>query len=146
MKKKELIEIIQFAVRTELKKTIPLIIKECTQNITESTIVKKETSVRDPFALAKDVLKKEQYAPKKAKTKINYSKNAAINEILNNTVGGIPQEGSLVGGYDTKQPQMTDLQGNVVNLEELPDSLNNALTKNYSELLTAIDEKKGNKK
>ena len=77
------------------------------------------------------------------KPKIKYSKNLAINEALNATRGGVPQDGSLVSGHQPHN-EFTDLNGNNVNVDALPDHVSSALTKDYSQLLKAVDAKKGN--
>tara|TARA_A100001037_G_C15151929_1_gene639843 strand:- start:3141 stop:3599 length:459 start_codon:yes stop_codon:yes gene_type:complete len=147
MKKKELMEIIQLAVRKELRTSLPAIVKECLSEIQTPTAPKKKSRVTDPVELAKRALSTESSTEvrveKKKPPMVQYSKNSAINEILNNTSGGIPQEGSRVGGHANEQEQMTDLQGNVVDMDQLPDSVSSALTKNYTELLAAVDKKRG---
>ena len=72
----------------------------------------------------------------------NYSKNTAINKILNETVGGIPQEGHRVDG-STEQNQFTDINGQHVDINTLPDHVSSALTRNYSDVLSLVDKKKG---
>ena len=67
-----------------------------------------------------------------------YSNNEALNQVLNETVGGIPQEGASVSsGSD----QVTDFHGQAVDVEELPDHVSNALTRNYSDVLKLVDKK-----
>jgi hypothetical protein len=151
MKKNELIEIIQNAVKVELERTLPKIVKRC---ITENTLSTKKTKdgkkkISDPLELAKQALKVEENStPKQNSSKnfIKYTENSAINEILNTTKGGIPQEGSRVnvsGG--SEESPMTDLNGNEVNMSELPEQVSSALTRDYSELMSVINKKETSK-
>jgi|APSaa5957512493_1039668.scaffolds.fasta_scaffold39419_2 hypothetical protein len=147
MKKKELIEIIRFAVRQELKKSLPAIIKECVNPTPKPKVRKRLVRETDPVQLAKQVLKTETKvvsAPKK-KNLVKYAKDPALNEALNATLGGVPQDGGLsrVGAEGiTSDEGLTDLSGNPVNEEDLPPELSAALTRNYSDLLGAIDKKR----
>jgi hypothetical protein len=146
MKKKELIEIIQLAVRKELRASLPAIVKECLSE-TQTTTTKKRKSVpTDPVELAKRALMSEKsttISAGKKKPMVQYTKNSAINEILNNTSGGIPQEGSRVTGSSTEMSEMTDLNGNSVDMDQLPESVSSALTRDYTALLSAVDKKRG---
>jgi hypothetical protein len=99
--------------------------------------------VTDPVELTKQVLKTEVRTPKKKKL-VRYAKNEALNRVLNETTGGIPQEGAKAGsGESPTIPAHTDLNGNEVSVDELPDPVANALTRDYSELMSAINKKKG---
>ena len=143
MKKRELIEIIRVAVRAELKEYLPKLVKECVNTCLDSA----SRSTVDPVELTKQVLtqnpkKKSVRTPKKTPT-VRFSKNAALNEALNATVGGVPQEGSMVSGMEQTSEQVTDFNGRTVDVDELPDHVSNALTRNYSDVLAAIDKKKG---
>ena len=85
---------------------------------------------------------KQVRADKPTKSKANYktySKNTAINDILNETVGGIPQQGGVSSGIN----EVTDFQGQSVDVEALPDHVSNALTRDYSAVLKAVDKKRG---
>ena len=74
MTKKELVKIIQEAVRREVKKEVEKIfIKEESSPTLESMISKPEVS-----------------EPKK---QIKYTKNETLNKVLNETRGGLPQQG-----------------------------------------------------
>lgn len=139
MKKKELIEIIRFAVRKELKECLPAIIKECAGH----TPKKKSTRETDPVELAKQVLRTETKVASAPKIQTKqYTKNELLNEAMNATVGGIPQPGSRVVS-DTTEGGVTDFNGNEVSVDELPPELAGALTRDYSELMTAINDKRG---
>ena len=144
MKKQELITIIKTAVRQELKESLPKMIKEIATLQEQS----KRSEESDPVKLAEAALLKSNQnnkvvvANKKDKPKIAFTKNQALNEALNATVGGVPQEGSLVGGLGD-QVGVTDFDGNQVDVDSLPDHVSSALTKDYSQLLKLVDKKKG---
>ena len=146
MKKQELITIIKTAVRQELKESLPKMIKEITKLHEQRTPSIQES---DPVKLAEAALRNSKQSSKvvvgnkKDKPKIAFTKNQALNEALNATVGGVPQEGSLVSGYG-EQTSVTDFEGNQVDVDALPDHVSNALTKDYSQLLKLVDKKKGN--
>ena len=135
MKKSELIKIIRTAVRQELTESLPKIVSEVLNQPVQPT----ET---DPVELTKALLKNETSVPriKKKKPQTRYSKNEALNQVLNETVGGIPSDGPRVDGGE---PQMTDLNGQTVDVEALPDHVSNALTRNYSDVLKLVDKKRG---
>lgn len=138
MKKRELVEIIRVAVRKELKAFLPTLVNEWT-NITSEASEHTET---DPVELTKQILKTESSKPRQSKSKIRYTQNEVLNNILNETKGGVPAEGSRVSG-GTAEVSQVDFNGEEHQLEELPSNISNALTRDYSELLAAIDKKKG---
>ena len=142
MKKSELIEVIRVAVRAELKDYLPKLVTESVNKCLKSA----KTQVADPVELTKRVLedspKKMVRTPKKTPT-VQFTRNAALNEALNATVGGVPQEGSMVSGMEQSTEQITDFNGQEVDVDALPDHVSNALTRDYSELLNLVDKKKG---
>ena len=134
MKKSELIEIIRKAVRLELNESLPKLIGE--------VVKKTETDDSDPVSITKRVLKREASVTTNKKPIKSLSKNPLLNQALNETIGGIPQEGNLVSGYEDTS-QITDFQGNTHAVDELPDHVSNALNRDYSDLLKAVNKKKG---
>jgi len=130
MKKSELIKIIRSAVRTELNECLPKMLSELVET----------KNVNDPLELTKRVLENKQ--TESSKPQKIFSKNEALNRVLNETVGGIPAEGSRVSNGET----MTDLNGNNVDVNSLPDHVSNALTRNYSDVLKLVDKKRGKTK
>jgi hypothetical protein len=166
MKKQELIKIIETVVRKEVKKQVnEIFIKEensssLTELVSSPTIEKElEVSVRN------------QYKTKPNK-EVNYTTNKALNRVLNETVGGVPQgEGggypTMGGGvYDTSKindvlagatglgnggvsKEMKREIGAVesikkagVSVDQVPDHVTDALTRDYSAVMKAIDKKK----
>ena len=136
MKKTELVNIIKQAVREELRSSLPELLSEIKAQTKTQKIKSTKKIETDPVSLAKKVLKTEQTI----KPQRTFSKNEAINKILNETVGGIPQEGSVVS--NGMEQNFSDTNGNEVSLDALPDHVSNALTRNYSEVLKLVDKKK----
>jgi hypothetical protein len=167
MKKQELVKIIETVVRKEVKKQMnEIFIKEENSSSLTELVSKPltEKEVKEPI--------RKQYKTK-PKKEVNYTSNKALNKVLNETVGGVPQgDGSgypTMGGgvYDTSK--MNDVLvgatglGNTeeakekkreiaavdsikkagVSVDQVPDHVQNALTRDYSAVLKAIDQKKG---
>ena len=135
MKTTQLVKIIKDAVREELKSSLPKIIKE---------VIKSDgvSLTPDPVDITKRILKEQtvdaHVVPKKELKR--FSKNEALNRVLNETVGGVPQEGSIAGPGTPET--ITDFQGQEVDIDTLPEHVSTALTKDYSALLGAVDKKK----
>ena len=148
MTKKDLIKIIREAVRIEVKKE-----------------VKKIFINEEPTPKLENMISSKVSKPKKQK-QIKYTKDEVLNKVLNETRGGIPQQGkeeypTLGGGaFDTSR--MTELMGYGkpdevprdmvavdtmkkagVTSEQVPEHVTNALTRDYSDLMKAMN-KKGN--
>ena len=148
MTKKELVRIIQEAVRREVKKEV------------EKIFINEE-----PTPKLENMISSKVSKPKKQK-QIKYTKDEVLNKVLNETRGGIPQQGkeeypTLGGGaFDTSR--MTELMGYGkpdevqrdmvavdtmkkagVTSEQVPEHVTNALTRDYSDLMKAMN-KKGN--
>ena len=132
MKKSELINIIRNAVREELKHSLPKIVNEIISNSNTT----KQTD-DDPVDLVSEVLKTNRSNNVKQKT---FTKNKLLNQVLNETIGGIPQEGSKVGDNQN----FTDLNGQQVDIENLP-IMSQTHSHDYSKLMGAVNEKKKQK-
>ena len=168
MKKQELIKIIETVVRKEVKKQMNEIFikEENSSSLTElvsKPIIEKE--VKEPI--------RKQYKTKtKPKKEVSYTSNEALNKGLNETVGGVPQgEGGYetMGGGVFDSSKINDVLagatglGNTegakerkreiaavdsikkagVSVDQVPDHVTNALTRDYSDVMKAIDQKKG---
>ena len=146
MKKQELIKIIETVVRKEVKKEV------------QKIFIKEETSNR-----LSDIVP-EVSEPKEA---VHYTKNKSLNDVLNETVGlskSDRQQGEYptLGGGAFDSSRMSELMGYGkpeeakrdmvavdslqkagVRVDQVPEHLTNALTRDYSSLMKAIDKKKG---
>ena len=158
MKKQELIKIIELVVRKEVKK-----------QMNEIFIKDNDSSSLTELVTAPVSKPKKVQKPKK---EVQYTSNEALNKVLNETVGGVPQG---EGGYETMGGGIYDSSkindilvkesgyGNPetvnekkreiaavdtikkagVNVDQGPEHVTNALTKDYSAVMKAIDQKKG---
>ena len=166
MTKQQLQKIIQEVVRKEVKKQMNEIFikEENSSSLTE--LVSKPLTEKE----VKEPIRKKQVKPKK---EVTYTSNKALNKVLNETVGGVPQGES--GGYETMGGGVFDSSkindilvretglGNPesvkekkreiaavdtikragVSVDQVPDHVTDALTRDYSEVMKAIDQKKG---
>ena len=160
MKKNELIKIIELVVRKEVKKQVnEIFINDNKTSLTEFVSApKNEKKFKEPI--------REQYKTK-PKEEVHYTENQELNRVLNETAGGVPQG---EGGYDTmgngtydtsrmgellgygdmsgdketkrKVAAVDSIKKAGVNVEQVPDHVQNALTKDYSKVMKAIDQKK----
>ena len=156
----KLLEAIQILIKEELKEQLPALIKEgvkaeMKKMLSESKIAQKPQS--KSISMAKAILEDEpiqESVQQKVVPQKQFSKNPMINQILNETRGGIPQGdggfrtmnfgqgdmGSIVGksaiaekmGYGemAKGPQPTGLGVNTGVAE-----IDKALNRDYSELV-----------
>ena len=146
MKKKQFMKIITEVVRREVKKEVQkiLINEEASHQLTDII-----PEVSEP------------------KQKVEYTKNKSLNDFLNETVGLTKSEKqngeypTLGGGaFDTSRMselmgygKSEDMKRDMVavdtikkagkSVEEIPDHVTNALTRDYSTLMKAIDKNKG---
>ena len=175
MKKQELIKIIESVVRKEVKKQMnEIFIKEENSSSLTELVSKPitEKEVKEPI--------RKQYKVK-PKKEVHYTSNKALNKVLNETVGGVPQGeggGPQVGGYEdyptlgdgvfdsskindvlagatslgntegTKERKreiaaVDSIKKAGVSVDQVPEHVQNALTKDYSAVMKAIDQKKG---
>ena len=139
MTKKELVKIIQEAVRREVKKEVKKI------------FIKEETSSQ-----LKDITPVIS-KPKNTK-EVQYTKDEVLNKVLNETKGGLSsqdnEEYPTLGGGAFDSTRMTELMGYGkpeevkrdmvavdtmkkagVSVDQVPESLVNALTRDYSDLM-----------
>ena len=107
----------------------------------EQQILKELETMNESSTLEEEV--------KPAKKFVKYTSNPLLNDILNQTTGGVPQEGgmvSMLGGYggggnqevitETKAPE---------NAPEPVKSVYSAMNRDYRSLMKAVNKKKGEK-
>ena len=153
MNKKELIKIIELVVRKEVKKQMTEIFINDEKEISLSETISKPTPNR--------VIKK--------KSKKQYTKNTALNEVLNNTkplgqqetdeyptlgggVLGSDNMAEVLGYGDLGRGQNKERAREMaavdtikkagVSVDQVPEDVQNALTRDYSGLMKAINKKK----
>ena len=144
MTKKDLVKIIQEVVRKEVQKEV------------QKIFIKEETSSK-----LKDIVLAKVSEPKEV---TRYTKNKTLNKVLNETKGGILAQGTeeypnLGGGtFDTNRMQellgygkpdevkrdmvaVDTLQKAGKSVDDVPEHITNALTRDYSGLMKAINKK-----
>ena len=146
MTKKELMKIIQEVVRKEVKKEVhKIFIKEETSSLLQDVVVKK---------------------PKFKKEEVSYTSNKTLNKVLNETVG-LSKTGKQLEEYPTLSGEAFDssrvtellgygkpeeVQRDMVavdtlkkagkTVDQVPEHVTSALTRDYSGLMKAINKKK----
>jgi len=79
---------------------------------------------------------------------VKYTNNPVLNQILNETTGGVPQEGGLASMMGVNTPSVVDKLNESV-VETAPESVKavaKAVTRDYRALLKAVDKKRSDKK
>ena len=147
MTKKQLVKIIQEVVRREIKKEInEIFIRE--QKTSEPKLADVISQVSEP------------------KEKVNYTNNKSLNDVLNETVGLSKQSSEFeeyptLGGGTFDKSKMQELMGYGQSEEgrremgavdtlkkagksvkDVPEHVTNALTRDYGDLMKALDKKK----
>ena len=85
--------------------------------------------------------------PPKPKKQVKYTSNPVLNEILNQTQGGVPREGEMVGligdgfGGSTGREQINEVKA-PENAPEPVKTVYQAMTKDYRSLMKAVDKKR----
>jgi len=152
MTSKTFIKVLREIISTEVRKAVRAEIKLLNE---EKNIVNHKKTINHGMQINKAVAKKER----------QYSNNPMLNDLLNETANSLqPTEMNSNGqsvawdsmptmtaadamnfGYGTPNAApTTDIQGKPVNVETLPEELTAAFTRDYSDLLKAMDKKKGN--
>tara|TARA_R110002020_G_scaffold71722_2_gene185039 strand:- start:471 stop:941 length:471 start_codon:yes stop_codon:yes gene_type:complete len=151
MTKKDLVKVIQEVVRREVKKEVKKIF-----------IQEQRTSKTKKTVLA-DMVQQEISEPRE---EIQYTKNKSLNDVLNETVGLSKKQSEFeeyptMGGETFDKSKMQELMGYGKSDEgkremaaidtlkkagksvnDVPEHITNALTKDYSGLMKALDKKK----
>jgi|LWDU01.1.fsa_nt_gi hypothetical protein len=159
MNKKQFIKIIEKIVEKKVREELPKQLKEI--------FIKED--FRDERVDLKSLSKEfNKSVDGKIKEKVYYSKNETLNKILNETKGGIErgkpgfEEYPTMSGGTFNTNRVSELMGYGksdegkremaavdtirkagVNVEDVPDHVQNALTRDYSKVMKAIDNKKG---
>jgi uncharacterized membrane protein YheB (UPF0754 family) len=132
MTKESLRQLIREMVQEEVRAALPQVMSEIFSSklnqkvITSNQTVKPVSGSSTPSTPV--VSHKREYK--------KYTSNELLNKALNETVGGVPNEGSMVTSGLNVVPSIMD------NIEKTPPVIAQVLTKNYSALMKAIDKKK----
>jgi hypothetical protein len=154
MKIELLKEVIRKIVQQEIRSTIKKEVRSCLAEIILSEDVKKPSLKEDSSINMSDLVnieenvKEEVTQPKKF---VKYTNNDLLNQVLNETKGGVPREGQYVGLSDSFSSIGAD--PSVINESVAPvqvpetapkevKTVYQAMTKDYSKLMKAIDKKR----
>ena len=151
MTKKDLVKVIQEVVRREVKKEVKKI------------FIKEQTSSNGSTTVLSEIIEQKVLEPKE---EVKYTNNTALNSVLNETVGLSKkqthfEEYPTMGGETFDKSRMQELMGygqseevkrDMVAVDTLqkagktvndvPEHVTSALTKDYSALMKALDKKK----
>jgi hypothetical protein len=150
MDSKKLAQLIKLVVEQEIKKQLPKLIKEeVSKLLNETPTPKPKKNILeevDPFELANLLLEKDRTQPIKSAVKPSdpirqLSKNATLNEILNQTkpftstqrVGGHGSGASVLDNFQSDQSLNEDYSNShIPNYMEAEEDINNTLSFNNS--------------
>ena len=149
MKKKELIKILETLVRKEVKKQVnEIFISEGKKALANRSIQNDEVS-----SSLTQLAEQEYVQPKPKKKEFKeYTKNSALNKVLNETVGGIPQgdKGAYptMGGGAYTSERVSELAGGM-NMQpadpNMPDFMKKAMSGHSAKVVKAIEKKHGSR-
>lgn len=148
MKTQELKEIIRSVIKEELQKTLPTLIPNI---LSEILTGQNKNVVSEKLETPKVSQKPSENIQPAKKTFKKYTNNDALNAVLNETVGGVPREGSYVGLMGALRSE--SLGGaNINESVEIPQQITpvneeqakvlNVINRDFRKLLKAVDKKK----
>ena len=148
MKTQELKEMIRSVIKEELQKTLPTLIPNI---LSEILTGQNKNVVSEKLETPKVSQKPSENIQPAKKTFKKYTNNDALNAVLNETVGGVPREGSYVGLMGALRSE--SLGGaNINESVEIPQQITpvneeqakvlNVINRDFRKLLKAVDKKK----
>lgn len=148
MKTQELKEIIRSVIKEELQKTLPTLIPNI---LSEILTGQSKPVVSEKLETPKVSQKPSENIQPAKKTFKKYTNNEALNAVLNETVGGVPREGSYVGlmgalrseslgGANINESVQIPQQITPVNEEQA--KVLNVINRDFRKLMKAVDKKK----
>ena len=148
MKTQELKEIIRSVIKEELQKTLPTLIPNI---LSEILTGQSKPVVSEKLETPKVSQKPSENIQIAKKTFKKYTNNDALNAVLNETVGGVPREGSYVGlmgalrseslgGANINESVQIPQQITPVNEEQA--KVLNVINRDFRKLMKAVDKKK----
>ncbi len=148
MKTQELKEMIRSVIKEELQKTLPTLIPNI---LSEILTGQNKTVVSEKLETPKVSQKPSENIQPAKKTFKKYTNNDVLNAVLNETVGGIPREGSYAGLMGALRSE--SLGGaNINESVEIPQQITpvneeqakvlNVINRDFRKLLKAVDKKK----
>ena len=146
--KKTVQQEVRSVVQSELKLQLAEIFsKEVIQSKKKSSNSELEQQIlKELDVMNESDVVEEQVKP--TKKFVKYTNNPMLNDILNQTTGGVPQEGSMVsmmGGYGGGTQEVITETKVPENAPEPVKSVYNAINRDYRSLMQAVNKKKGDK-
>lgn len=139
MKKNELIEIIRTLVKEEVHNTLPQLLMEVlAEKLTGQEVLTEKASEAPKRKVNVGLEAPIKQAPAQAPKM--FTKNPILNQVLNETIGGVPQEKEESAAPSTLDVIKT-LPREVLAENKEVAAVANALTRDYSKLIKAADAK-----
>lgn len=154
MKTDALKEIIRKIVQQEVKAVLRNELRTCLAEILLTQDGKKSQLKETSSTKMQDLIEQEQVEEQPTPTPkkfVKYTSNDVLNQILNETTGGVPREGQYVGLSEGFSPIGSDRSviSDPVAPVQVPESapkevksVYQAMTRDYSKLMKAIDKKR----
>ncbi len=155
MKTQELKEIIRSVVKEELQKSLPTLIPNILSEILSGQnkqTVNEKTEYQKP--VQKSTSNTQQSKQTEGSTKKQFKKytnNDVLNAVLNETVGGVPREGSYVGLMGSLQSEAVgglninesvNIPPQITPVNEEQSKVLNVINRDFRKLMKAVDKKK----
>tara|TARA_B110000503_G_C7141870_1_gene411195 strand:+ start:1017 stop:1496 length:480 start_codon:yes stop_codon:yes gene_type:complete len=146
--KKTVQQEVRNVVQSELKLQLAEIFSKEVIQAKKKLAVSAETDLEQQILKELDVMNEsdvfeEQVKP--TKKFVKYTSNPMLNDILNQTTGGVPQEGSMVsmmGGYGNSTQEVITETKVPENAPAPVKGVYSAINRDYRALLKAVDSKK----
>lgn len=152
MKSHDLKEIIRTVVKEELEKSLPSMIPSIlTEILSGKSTQTVNEKVEKPKSIQKQTISSQNIETTPKKTFKKYTNNDVLNAVLNETVGGVPKEGSYVGLMGSLQSESS--KGVIINesvnipppitpVNEEQSKVLNVINRDFRKLMKAVDKKK----
>jgi hypothetical protein len=118
----KLLQAIQILIKEEIKQQLPTLIKEVVKSEMKKVLAEQKQQKNTGLSMAKAILDDniiEESVSNNAVTQKQFSKNPMINQILNETRGGLPQGD---GGFRTMNFGQSDM-GSIVARTAIADKM-----------------------
>lgn len=144
MKKNELVDIIRTLVKEEVHNALPQLLMEVlAEKMTENSAAILESKKQDQPTPSKkpnfNVGLDEPVQKQSAQPPKMYTKNPILNQVLNETVGGVPVEDASTS--TSALDVIKNIPKEKLNENKEVAAVATALTRDYSKLLKAVDAK-----
>jgi len=150
MKTNELKSIIRGIIQEELKTILPTMIPQILTEILSSNV---KNNIREN-SKSEDILQSSVESPA-VKSFKKYTNNEMLNKVLNETVGGVPKEGSFVGyssplmntdslsSFESKNSNLNEsFEQHSAPVNKEQSKVMNIMNRDFRSLMKAVDKKK----